>query len=54
VCLRRRSTNSPAIGDLFDLFDFNGNQQNAPVKILPTTGGQRTSTTVTNLSNIAR
>jgi phospholipase C len=49
-------TNAPAIGDLFDLFDFNDqqNQQNAPAKMLNTTGGQRTGTAVTHISNLAR
>jgi phospholipase C len=43
-------TNSPAIGDLFDMFDFqNQNQQNAQSHIPPAPGGQRTSATVAPL-----
>jgi phospholipase C len=43
-------TNSPAIGDLFDMFDFQGqNHQNAPAHIPPTPGGQRTSAAVAPL-----
>src|SRR5262249_54411821 len=46
-------TNAPAIGDLFDLFDFK-HPQNGPVQSLHTTGGQRTSSGVTDLSNLPR
>ena len=48
-------TNAPAIGDLFDLFDFqNQNQQNAPARVLDTSRKVRTSAKLAHTANLAR